>query len=455
MSNLTEQEGLRKLLSVEQFNRQTHIEHEPGVVGRLIKWLFGGPKVPADGKVTRKLSESDVQVLRELEVGTEVSLRREEWDDYRVMIVDQRLRVHPISGINALTQEMEQITLDINIAYKVFDVNFVAFGSDDPLAFLQNRVIETALGFLGNLPLREVGRSGKDIAWEIKQLGRIVECGLEVIDARVSVILPHELIDKMTRTNRILQDAEAMILEKETNARVQERVSKIDFDAELRTIQNQQSIEKIKDLYSWEKDRNVVDHETDIERRRNEARRRNEYDNERHKISIFQMKFNAFKEMLSSVGIHPRMAIMMMEGDNWQRFFERFQKLVNSGEDNRNTELKAIHGHINNLITSKRLTEDNIQKLLGYFEDETKYLGGNPSIMKQFESFLSVPDNTSSPNRQIADAGPENNTRKFIDINDEVDHSANRDLDETIADDNQTRKYPARGDLNNSSESAE
>lgn len=455
MSNLTEQEGLRKLLSVEQFNRQTHIEHEPGVVGRLIKWLFGGPKAPADGKVTRKLSESDVQVLRELEVGTEVSLRREEWDDYRVMIVDQRLRVHPISGINALTQEMEQITLDINIAYKVFDVNFVAFGSDDPLAFLQNRVIETALGFLGNLPLREVGRSGKDIAWEIKQLGRIVECGLEVIDARVSVILPHELIDKMTRTNRILQDAESMILEKETNARVQERVSKIDFDSELRTIQNQQSIEKVKDLYNWDREGNVVDHDIDINRRKNDARRRDEYDDAKHKLSIIQMKFKAFADMLSSVGINPKMTIMMMDGDNWQRFFDRFQKLTGAGEDHRSTELKAIHGHINNLITSKQLTEDNIQKLLGYFDDETKHLGNNTPIMKQFESFLSAPENTSSPNRQIADVGPESNTRKFIDINDEVDHSANRDLDETIADDNQTRTYPARGDLNNSSESAE
>ncbi len=455
MSNLTEQEGLRKLLSVEQFNRQAHIEREPGIVGRLVKWLFGGPKAPADGKVTRKLSDSDVQVLRELEVGTEVSLRREEWDDYRVMIVDQRLRVHPISGVNALTQEMEQITLDINIAYKVFDVNYVAFGSDDPLAFLQNRVIETALGFLGNLPLREVGRSGKDIAWEIKQLGRIVECGLEVIDARVSIVLPNELIDKMTRTNRILQDAESMILEKETNARVQERVSKIDFDAELRTIQNQQSIEKIKDLYNWDREGNVVNHEIDVSRRKNDARRRNEYDDAKHELSIIQMKFKAFADMLSSVGINPQMTIMMMDGGNWQRFFDRFQKLTGAGEDHRSSELKSIHGHINNLITSKQLTEDNIQKLLGYFEDETKHLGNSTPIMKQFESFLSTSENSPNPNRQIPDSGSENKTRKFIDINDEVDHSANRDLDESIADDSQTRSYPARGDLNNSSEPTE
>jgi len=128
------------------------------------------------------------------------------------------------------------------------------------------------------------------------------------------------------------------------------------------------------------------------------------HDDERHKINFPQMKFKAFVEMLSNAGLHPQLAIMIMDGENWQRFFDRFQRLTDAGEDNRNIELKAIHGHINSLITSKQLTEDNIQKLLGYFEQEIRHLENSTPIMKQFEAFMT---SSESDNENFSVSGEE------------------------------------------------
>lgn len=471
MSNLTEQEGLRKLLSVEQFNRQTHVEQEPGIVGRLVKWLFGGTKETSDKKSSRKLTDQDVQVLRELEHGTEVGLRREEWDDYRVMIVDQRLRVYPVSGITALTQEMNEINLDINIAYKVFDVNYVAFGVDDPLALLQNAVIERALDQIRDITLKDVSRRSSDIAKEIEQIGRMVESGLEVIDARVNILLPNELVDKITRTNRVIQDAESMLIEREANAKVQERTDKIDFDTEIRKIQNQEHIQRLKDQFQQEADLKLidhegltsekkdqyqqksevtrVDHETLITRKKEDLKREQEMANEKHRLSILREQFSTFTEMLRGVGINPKLAIMMMTGDNWQLFFKNFKGLAEVGEEHRGQQLEAIHGHINDLITTKQLSEDNIQKLLGYIQEEAKHLGQSPSIMKQFEVFLENPDSKPQLEDQSIKDDKTTIDGKFVGT---IDESPNRSIGDVVGgdastNDDNSKSYPARSDL--------
>ena len=427
MANLTEEHGLRKLVSIEQFNKESAVKKEPGIVGRLVRWLFGD--TGGSSQQPTRLTEDQVPVLNELELGTQVGLRREEWDDYRVMIVDQRLRVLPITGLQTITSDFQcDVVVDVNVAYKVMDVNYVAFGVEDPLKMLQDKVIDLVLEAISKIPVIDLLKNQNNIASLIKNLGRIPETGLEVMDARVNIVPPHEVLDQIGRATKALIDAEAMIKEKEAKANVLERIDKTDFDSEERRVKNEASLRALQDSFEQAREIKGLVHAQTKEEKDANFKRRQALADEEHRLTILNKRLDAYAGVLERVGVNPKLAILMMDDTPWRLFFERFQSI---GEEHNSQRLETIHEQINTLITTKQLPDESIAKLMDLLEEESKNLGGRPSIMKQFESFLE--DSNSTP--RLADSSiPKTEAGPETAIEHEYDNDAQRNIEEKIED---------------------
>lgn len=127
-------------------------------------------------------------------------------------------------------------------------------------------------------------------------------------------------------------------------------------------------------------------------KKEDDLRRKQEIEEETHRLNILRNRFSSFANILSELGVNPKIALMMMSGDNWRQFFERYEQLEKISGNFREDQLRMIHKQINDLIADEQLSEGNIQKLLNILEDESHALGTRPSILKQFELFLETSD---------------------------------------------------------------
>lgn len=390
MENLTESSGLRKIIAVEQYNRQSRDEGKtPGLIARIVRFFTAGP-----GK-SPQIKDLDKEIVMELEIGTEVPLKRSEWGKHRVLVIDERIRLLELPGIEASSYGKEALlSFDLTIAYRVAETEIVAFEIEDPLRQLQEDVIHRVRDYARNYRPEDIIES--DMARHLKDvLNESPLHGIRVERVKGKVILPEHLIDLLYRVKEAKARAEKLKTELNIDAEVEKLRDVISLEASRRENIDKQQLADLNREYEAKVELDVLDIKEktlikELEQRDLEKynARQSEKDDEIHRLDLDDLSFQHFSNRLTEAGFPKQLIILMMEGKEWKLLFENIRSLIQADQSYRKAKIQA-HYAVLETILKKPLSDETIQELIEWVQEESILLGGLPSPFEQISALSS------------------------------------------------------------------
>lgn len=401
MENLTEISGLRKLIAIEQYNRQSRdVGKKPGLIARVVKFFTGREEKKP------QIKDLDKDILMELEMGTEVPLKRSEWGKHRVLVIDERVRILEVPGIEAPSYGKEALlSFDLTTAYRVADVETVAFEIEDPLRQLQEDVMYRVRDYARNYRPEDIIES--DMARHLKDvLNETPLHGLRVNRVEVKVILPEHLIDLYYRVKEAEDRAEKLKKELKIDAEVGELRDVISLESSQRENINKQQLADLTREYEAKVTLDELDLKEKTLRKSLEQKdlekiftRKNEEEDEIHRLQLDDLRFKYFSNRLIRAGFPSQLIFLMMEGREWKLLFENIKSLIQVDQRYRESKIQA-HYTVLEKILERPLSDESTQELIEWVQEESKLLDGRLSPFEQISALAS-----NFPSAQTLDEG--------------------------------------------------
>jgi hypothetical protein len=457
--NLTEKHELRKFVQIDQFRHEVEkTKTKKGIIGFIVR-LFKGREA-----YSNKPKDYNFEDVLQLDTGTEIPLRRSEWGEHRVMLVDQRVRVLEMIGVKARTKnKFEYLTLDMSIGYQVIDPELVARQSIDPLKLFSDYVQQVARDFVSQYEIDYL-HEGR-LVEELLKIDKYKVAGIALISAKVTINYPSDVLNLAKRIDEARNRARAVKEELERDHEVEELTTILEKNIDdLKLNRNAQSaIQKLK----YERDENKVVFEIQkditlenlmldmqVERKKLEERSdqldtttvirkkelgideielryrlfadskerdhtRDEDTKDFHKLlELREAEVNKIQDMLASAGIPPQFAILASDDASFKNIRGFFQGILDADQNHKAKVMATITETLDKIMKNSR-PEEAINIMVGRIDKIYGQLGKQASSM---DVLMAALDNIEDE-KQV----PSGETKEFSDNQDVADDRASED----------------------------
>ena len=448
MENLTEKMGLRKIITVPEYEQQRKRgEEKKGFFASVIEF-FVGKKDDSD-----RLKNINVDTLKELEMGTKVPLREEDWGHHRILIVDKRIKLLEIPGIEAYSSGREtQANIDVTISYRIIDEREVAFEVEDPLRMLYDTVTSQTISIVNNYHFNSL--TDKLVTDEMmKYFDEYSKWGIKVENLKARVVLPEDIRDAQKREREAELRKKQIIEEKNTAHEIDQLQYVLTQDMVKQKLLGEHELQDLKgqyELLQLKHKKAVRTEELDLLDLEDESSRKKKERDVKSDLSIDRMKFDHYRQALIDSGFPPAMATLMMPGDDWRRLFGSIKALIDVDSQYKGEKIKAHYALLEKLL-AKDLNDETKQDIVEWIKKESELLNGGPSPLQQFSALADSQKPTgpklNAPTESSANVDQKDDAKNHtIDDGTQVSFE-DKEIDEKDASpDTIAKKYPKRGE---------